>query len=263
MRNGGDMTEEQQQNTWIYGIVPAGVSLDELEERRDRIKADVWLVEVDDLAAIAGPAPAEDDAEALRNQALAHAQVLEAAIADAPVVPFRFGNVVPGDDDAVGRDLLEARHDEFVHQLERLKDYVQMTLKASYNDEAVLTQIIDANPQIAELRSEAGQGDEVTTRDARVRLGEMIGNALEQLRQQDASELLESLKPVSAAAIAEDLESEFMVLNAPVLVERGRVSEFEQTVEQAARERQDRMRFRLLGPMPAYNFLDIEEPAWA
>jgi hypothetical protein len=30
-----------------------------------------------------------------------------------------------------------------------------------------------------------------------------------------------------------------------------------------AQERQERMRFRLTGPMPPYNFIDVEEPAWA
>lgn len=257
------MNDEKQQNTWMYGIVPGGASLEELERRRGRIKADVWVVELGDLAAIVSDAPPENDAKALRDQALAHARVLEAAIIDAPVVPFRFGNVVPGGDEAVGKELLEARHDEFVQRLEKLKNYVQMTLKINYDEDAVLRQIVDSQPEIAQLRERSRQGDEVTTRDARVRLGEMISNALEQLRQMDASDILDHLKSVSVAAIADDLENEFMVLNAPFLVDRGRLSEFEDAVEEVAEERRSRMRFTLLGPMPAYNFLDVEQPAWA
>jgi hypothetical protein len=257
------MSEEQQKHTWIYGIVPAGTSLDELDRRRERIDTEVWVIELGDVAAIAGEAPAEDDAEALRHQALAHARVLEAAVLDAPVVPFRFGNVVPGDDEAVGDQLLEPRRDEFVQQLERLEGYVQMVLKVTYDQDGVLRQIIQGDQQIAELREQSTQGDEVTTRDARVRLGEAISNALEQLRQQDASDVLEQLKPFCAAAVTDELENEFMVLNTPLLVERLRLEEFENALEEAAEERQGRLRFRLLGPMPAYNFLDLEQPAWA
>ena len=107
----------------------------------------------------------------------------EAAILDAPVVPFRFGNVVSGGDDAVGSALLEARHDEFVQQLERVKSHVQVTVKVTYDEDAVLRENIDGEPEIARLRRESGRGDEVTTREARMRLGEMISNALEQRRQ--------------------------------------------------------------------------------
>lgn len=257
------MNDEKQQYTWIYGIVPAEASLDELEHRRARIKTEVWVVELGDLAAIAGDAPPENDAKALRDQALAHARVLEAAIIDSPVVPFRFGNVIPGGDEAVGEELLDARHDEFAERLEKFKDYVQMTLKVNYDEDAVLRQIVDSQPEIAQLREQSRQGDEFATRDARVRLGEMIGNALEQLRQRDAADILDHLKPVSAAAIADELENEFMVLNAPFLVDRARLSEFEDAVEQVAEERRSHMRATLLGPMPAYNFLDMEQPAWA
>jgi hypothetical protein len=256
------MNDEKQQ-TWIYGIVPGGAFLEELEQRGERINADVWLVELGDLAAIVSDAPPENDAKALRDQALAHARVLEAAIIDAPVVPFRFGNVVPGGDEAVGHELLEARHDEFASQLEKLKNYIQMTLKVNYDEDAVLRQIIESRPEIAQLREQSRQGGEVTTRGARVRLGEMIGNALQQLREKDASDILGDLKQVSVAAMADDLENEFMVLNAQFLVDRGRLSEFEDAVEEVAEGRRSRMRFTLLGPLPAYNFLDMEQPAWA
>lgn len=257
------MNDSKEQNAWVYGIVPAGASLDELESRQKQIGIDVWVVELGDLGAIVSDAPAEEDAKALRDQALAHARVLEAAILDAPVVPFRFGNEIPGGDDAVGRELLESRHDEFAAQLEKLKNYLQMTVKVTYDEQAVLRQILESNSDIAQLREQARQGDEVTTRDARVQLGEMIGNALEELRQKDASEIVESLKAVSAAAAPEELESEYMVLNAPFLVERERLSEFEDALDEIAAGRGDQMKFTLYGPMPAYNFLDVEQPAWA
>jgi hypothetical protein len=257
------MTDEKQENMWIYGIVPAGASLQEVEQRRERINADVWVVELADLAAIVSDAPPEDDAKALRDQALSHARVLEAAIVDAPVVPFRFGNVVPGGDEAVGNQLLEARHDEFARQLEKFKNYVQMTLKVNYDEDAVLRRIIDSQPEIAQLRDQARQGDEATTHGARVRLGEMISNALQHLRERDASDILGELKPVSVASVADDLENEFMVLNVPFLVDRGRLSEFEAAVEKVAEGRGTGLRVTLLGPLPAYSFLDAEQPAWA
>jgi hypothetical protein len=246
-------------NVWVYGVVPAGASLEELEQREGL--PDVSVVESGDLAAIVGDVP-EEDAKATRDQALAHARVLEAAVVDAAVVPFRFGIIVPTDEQ-VTSDLLEARHDELTELLKRVEDRVQMTLKIYYHDEPLLREIVESEPEVQELREAMGKGPEEATRDVRVRLGELVSNAVEQRRQRDGAEILEQLKPVSLAAVEGPLEREFMVLNTPFLVERDRQDEFESTVEEVAEERSERMRFRLLGPMPAYDFIDVEEPAWA
>jgi hypothetical protein len=249
----------EKENVWVYGVVPSDAALRELERGSDGLP-EVWIVEAGDLAAIVGEAPANDE-KATRNQALAHAHVLEAAILDAPVVPFRFGIIVSSDHD-VGTDLLDAQHDDLARLLNRVEGRLQMTLKVYYDEETVLREIVDDEPDIATLREEMREGSEEATRDVRVRLGELVSDAVDERRKRDAAEILERLKPVSVAAATDPLEKEFMVLNAPFLIERERQREFEDAGEEAAGERRDRMRFRLLGPMPAYNFIDVEEPAW-
>jgi hypothetical protein len=218
------------------------------------------LIDHGDLAAIVSDVPA-DDAKATRDQALAHARVLEAAVEDAAVVPLKFGTVCPGDEQ-VGKGLLEERHDELAEILKRVEGHVQMTLKVTYHEDAVLREIMDSEPQIAELRKQS-QGPEEQTRNLKVQLGELISKALEQRREADKADIFEQLKPVSVAAVDDPVETEFMVLNAPFLVERDRLDDFEEGVEQVAEERHQRMQFTLQGPMPAYNFLDVDEPAWA
>jgi hypothetical protein len=250
---------DEKKNVWVYGVVPAGAALQELERREGL--PDVWVVEAGDLAAIVGDAP-QDDEKATRNQALAHARVLEAAVVDAPVIPFRFGIIVPGDQE-VGTDLLDAHHDDLAQHLRNVDDRVQMTLKVYYHEEPVLREIVENEPEVARLREAMSEGPEEAMRDVRAQLGELVSNAVEQRRERDSADILERLKPVSQAAVVEGLEREFMVLNMPFLVDRDRQEEFEDTVEEVAQERQERMRFRLLGPMPVYNFIDVEEPAWA
>lgn len=250
----------QEQALWVYGVVPKDASLRDLEGHDDL--PEVRLVESGELAAMVGAAPA-GDAKATRNQALAHARVLETAVRDAPVVPFRFGMMAPGGEQQVSSELLGARHDELAQLLERVEDRLQLTLKVFYDENAILREIVANEPEIARLREAVQQGSEEATKDVRIRLGELVSTAVEQRRNRDSAELLEHLKPVSLAGVVEPLELEFMVLNAPFLVERDRMDEFEDAVEEAAEERRERMRFQLLGPMPAYNFIDVEQPAWA
>jgi Gas vesicle synthesis protein GvpL/GvpF len=254
-------TQDKTQDVWVYGVVPAGSSLATLDSRSDKLP-DVWLVEVGDLAAIVSDVPG-DDAKATRDQALAHARVLEAAVEDAPVVPLKFGTVCPGDEQ-VGKGLLEERHDELAEVLKRVEGHVQMTLKVTYDEQAVLREIVDSEPEIGRLReATSGSQEEDASYNDRVRLGELVNTALEQRRERDSADILEALKSVAASAVVEPLEQEFMVLNAPFLVERKRTEEFEAAVDEVAEARSERMHFRLLGPMPAYHFLEAEQPAWA
>jgi len=113
----------------------------------------------------------------------------------------------------------------------------------------------------AELREAIGQGPEEATRDQRIRLGELIAKALEQRRERDGTEILEQLRDLVREAWSEPPEREWMVLNAALLVERDRIEELESGVEEVAQARGERMQFRLLGPMPAYHFLETEEAA--
>jgi hypothetical protein len=254
------MNGRKHESTWVYGVIPAGAELKELERRSDRLPP-VRVVELGDLAAMVGAAPPRDDAKAIRDQALAHARVLEAAVVDAPVVPFHFGTVV--DDGAVGDELLGAFHDELAQLLESVKDHVQMTLKASYREDVVLQEIVVGYPEIAQLREQTRNSDEIAMRDQRVRLGELVSMALEQARRRDGGAILEHLNPLSVASVAGPLESEFMALNAAFLVERRRLRQFEEAAGSVAAEQGERMHFTLLGPMPAFDFVGGRQPAWA
>jgi Gas vesicle synthesis protein GvpL/GvpF len=248
------MSEEEKARVWVFGIVPADAQLEELEGRDDL--PEVWIVEKGDVAAIVGDAP-EDDPKATRNQALAHARVLEAAVRDAPVVPMRFGIMCPSDED-VANGILEERHDQLAELLDRFRDSVQMVLKVNYDEQAMLRDIVDEEPDAAGLLEAIRESPEELTRDQRVQLGELIAKTLEQRRERDSADLLEHLDGVTLETRSEPPEKEWMVLNAPLLVERGRIEEVETTVEEVAGDRAERMHFRLIGPMPVYHFLEAE-----
>jgi len=250
----------KQQKLWIYGIVPAGAELDELASREGL--PEVWLIELGDIAALVGEFSNQKD-EQVAQQALWHAQVLEAAVHDAPVVPVAAGTVVDGGDDAVADELLEQHRDQFARYLQAVEPYVQMTLKVTYERDAVLREIIDSDQEIARLRASTHDRDEVESREGRVRLGELISAAVERLRERDADPILSLLNEIASRVAKDELEEDFMVLNASFLVARERLDEFNAGVEEIAEEGLGRTHFVLLGPMPAYSFLDTPEPSWA
>lgn len=251
--------EQPTDGRWIYGVVPADAELRQLQNLVDD-GPEVWIVESEDLGAIVGGVP-RNDPRATRDQALSHSRVLEAAVADAPVIPFRFGMMAPGGDDEVRRDLLEAFHDQLTPVLERLRGVVQMTLKVNYREDVLLRELLESDPEIARLREATRRMPEDAARNERIRLGELISGTVDMRRQRDAAVIVRALEPVAEAVAADPLEREYMVVNEAFLLDRGRTHEFEQAVESVAGEHADRMQFRLLGPMPAYSFIDLQQAA--
>jgi hypothetical protein len=254
------MTQEEtttggNRGTYVYGIVRAGAGLKAVED--DAELPEVRLIESGDIAALVSAGPER----ASREVVLGHGRVLEAALDGSPVVPLQFGMVLT-DDDAVRNEILEGHHDQLAELLDRLEGRVQMTLKVYYHEDAIVADVLTSDPKLVELR-EAIQGrSEDETRNQRIKLGEGINAAMDQRRQQDGQEILDRLKPLADAVALEPPEDELMVAHVAFLLQRDRLEEFDAAVEEIARPQVELMRFRLLGPMPAYNFIDLKEPAW-
>jgi Gas vesicle synthesis protein GvpL/GvpF len=248
---------ESTAGVYVYGIVRAGASLEALD-RAEEVALEVRLVEAGDLAALVSDSPEE----ATRELVLAHGHVLAAALESSPVVPLRFGMVVTTED-AVREEILEAHEDELAKLLERFEGLVQMTLKVYYHEDEVVAAILAADPEAERLR-EAMQGQpEDLTYKQRVALGERLNAAIEKQRVAHGKAILEPLEPLALAISREPPDDELMVAHVVFLLKQDRVSELESAVEELAQDRVELMRFRLLGPMPAYNFIDFQEPAWA
>jgi hypothetical protein len=111
----------------------------------------VEVVERDGLVAVVSDL-AGDAVPPTRRNLTAHTRVLEAAIDQGPLLPARFGTVLP-DRDAVAHEVLEARLGDLRAGLDRVRGAVEMVVKGTYDESAVLAQIIREDRSVARLRS--------------------------------------------------------------------------------------------------------------
>jgi hypothetical protein len=237
---------------YVFGIVPAGAPVPQADD--EGLASALRLVEVGDVAALVGATPA-DQALGRAADLLAHDRVLADVVATGTaVLPMRFGAVV-SDEWAVQDELLKAHHDHFVDVLNALQGRVQYTMNVRYEQDTVLRQVLDEHPEIAKLRGGDDRSETRASFDRQLRLGELVVRALERLR------------PADAAAVLDDLGDDFdfrarhstapdEVLDAAFLVETARVGEFEDRVEQLGKRNAGRLRVRLVGPSPAYDFVE-------
>jgi Gas vesicle synthesis protein GvpL/GvpF len=191
--------------------------------------------------------------EAGREDLERHMAILEQVALSATVVPLRFGTVMP-DDDAATAELLRARAAELQELLAALDGRVELSLSGTY-DERIFGEVVAEQPEIAALRERVRGRDENATYYDRIRLGELVAQAMAAKRQHDTEQVLAKLRPLADDVRVGDAAHERSVLSASFLVHRDRLPEFDRAAEAVAAQNRSRIRFRYAGPLPPYDFV--------
>lgn len=238
---------------YVYGVVPAGTRLPAEDRGIGDPPAPVELVRHADIAAVVSPIrldkPIGEPADLL-----AHADLLDHIAADAAVLPVRFGAVLASRA-AVVDELLTGDHDDFVAALADLRGRAEYVIRARFVERTVLAEIVSETPEIAGLRDEIRRLPEGAARGLELRLGELVGQAIETKRALATRELVDSLAPVSAASAVRAPSHEMDAAHVAFLVETARGTEFEGIVEAVARRWPGYATVRMLGPIAPYDFV--------
>jgi hypothetical protein len=241
----------------VYGVVGSAAPLPgNLIGRLDR---PVRRIEDGPLAALVSDVG--EDERVRRADLLAHAHLLEAVAAVTTVIPTRFGVLVP-DDDTVRQELLGRQRGQLLGLLEAFEGCVQVTVHASYDEEAALREVLRRDPGLAAARSSVDGADTA----AQVRLGEAVGAALASLRESAADLVVERLRPHAVAASLGEVRGAYDVASVALLVRREDQARTDAAVTALGREVAGQISLRYVGPQPPYAFLDRvvpEERSWA
>jgi len=207
--------------------------------------ADVRLVRHRGLAALVSDVPSEG-VRARRRDLLAHSDVLQTAFAAGTVLPLRFGSVFV-DDEAVADELLGARHDALEHLLQELEGAAELSVRASYVEQAVLAETVREDARVARLRAASRN----------VELGEAVAAALAAKRDRDTAAIVAAVEPFARDLVIEELREPYEVMRASFLVDQGQLSAFDRAIEAVARERAGVVVVRCVGPLPPHSFVRL------
>lgn len=223
--------------TWADGALPSDQGVADTSVR---------VVEHGELAALVSDLPTAD-IRARRRDLLRHADVLQQAFERRTILPLGFGTVFATGDDVV-EELLEPRYEELVELLQSLDGLVELTLRALYEERAVLAAVIRDEPGIAALRGSGNPADQVA-------LGEAVAQALARRRARDADEIVASLSSLVREVEVEERVTEYEVVRAAFLVDRSAVGDVEAQAEELAQRHHGVIRFKLIGPLPPHHFV--------
>ncbi|MEI7034732.1 GvpL/GvpF family gas vesicle protein [Streptomyces pratensis] len=154
---GGAPADEEM--TYVYAVGSDGPALDRSAARLSGVGGrPLRLVSADGLCALVSSVPAEafsergltaqmEDLVQLEAIARAHHSVVDAAFAEATVLPMRLATVYL--DDARAADMLARRHDAFEDLLNRLEGHVELGLKVYADPRAATAQAPAEQPDAA------------------------------------------------------------------------------------------------------------------
>lgn len=238
---------------YVYGVVPAGARAPKttgIGRRRLQTVGDAG-----NLAAIVSDVD-ESELRAGREDVTAHSKVLERALANGPVLPMRFGVVMP-DADAVREQLLEAYRQQLDEQLQHVSGKAELHVQALYDEQALMREIVSARPEIgARGKAISGQPADASYYE-RIELGQQVAEAVELARTADREAILNALEPLAVELEIAEPAHEREAARIFFLVEDSRLSEFDDAVDELGRVNEGRLRFKYTGPLPAYSFVAL------
>jgi hypothetical protein len=250
---------DRQTAVYVYGIIPSDVELDEGTQGIGDPPGEIRLVRHQDLAALVS------DVDISRplgrpEDLMGHEELLDSTSADVPVLPLRFGSVV-ADDEAVSRELLEEHYDEFKQALDELEGRAEYVVRGRYVEHTVLREVLTENDEAARLAEQTRDADENASRDIRMRLGEIISNAIADKRERDTAAVVDALSEHAAATMIREPTHELDAVYAAFLVATDDAPELEKALERLSHDWDGRVELRLLGPLAAYDFVGTTAPS--
>jgi len=190
---------------------------------------------------------------------VAHERVLETVMREFTLLPVRFGTVTDSTSPVQDiQKLLSSRFNEFQKLLRDMSGKVEMGLKAFWRDEkAIFEEIVAENTDIRRLRNSlSGKPPEATHFD-RIRLGEMVKEALNRKRAREAAKILQPLRRVAHSVRENEALGDRMVVNAAFLADKSKEPEFDQVVSKLDEQFGERVVLKYIGLAPPYNFVNI------
>jgi hypothetical protein len=245
------------QGYYLYGVIEA--SEQRIWEAPGLQKQDVRTLGFRDIAAVASPWTL-DVVRATPENCLAHERVLNDVVKTETVLPFEFGTIAP--DVAAVNKLLQRNYLRFRRALAKLSGAVEVNVTALWHDmKAIFEEVVKAHPMIAAYKREIMSKPYEQTYQDRLRIGQVVAEALETKRHLEGEKLFKVLKSNASKACQDCMGKpvgDKVIFSAAFLVKRDAYSSFEQNLMELGSRHDGRVDFKYTDPLPPYHFIDVK-----
>ncbi len=255
-----------EEGRYIYGIIatdlrrefgPIGIG--------DRGNV-AYTLPYQNLAAIVSSSPIVKYA-VTRDNSIAHARVLERAMAEYTVLPVRFCTIAEKEEIIVEK-VLKARYQELLDLVDEMKGKIELGVRVRWtNLDAIFAEVVEENKEIKAIKEALiGERNEQRKYAGKIKVGQLVQKALEEKKKREVEELLDALRPMSLACKENQIYGDMNLVNAAFLIAKEKEVEFDRKVQELEKAYGERKKIKYIGPVVPYNFVEIvvnwSEPSW-
>jgi vacuolar-type H+-ATPase subunit F/Vma7 len=248
--------EIQKEGKCIYGIIRHAGQLDYgpigIGKRADT----VYVINYKDISAVVCNSPIIQY-EARRVFMIAHQKVLEEVMTRFTVLPVRFSTISEHNDDAGILRILEKDYDKFDDLLNKMDDKKELGLKVLAHEAPIYESILEKYDEIRSLRDKLINLPADKTHYQRMKIGEMVAEAVKKEIESYKNIILDILNPLAEDVNVNDNYGEMMILNAAFLIKNTVEPMFDKAVNNLDEKYGHLMTFKYVGTLPPYNFVNL------
>ena len=214
----------------------------------------LYTIHFNDIAAVVSDAPIMVYRLSRENM-LAHEKAIEEVMKKHTVLPVRFSTITENENKV--KKILEKEYSKFKELLNTTEGKKELGLKAVFNRDIVYRDIVKKYNDIKTLKEKVASLSPEKTYYQRMEIGKMVEDALQKEKAIYKKEILDNLSPLAIEVKDNNTYGELMIINAAFLIENHKEKEFDQTLNELAEKYGDTVRFKYVGKIPPFNFVNL------
>ena len=251
-----------EQTQYIYGMIDTSEEK-KFDTAEKTMTGEVYTIPYQDIACVVGDYPKNSfdcgPKEEVAKKLVSHQATVEKVMKEHTIIPIKFGTLLANGDEV--KKVLEKGYSGFKDSLKKADKKIELDVVAVLNDlNSILKKIGEEDEEIRCFKEEIAKKPPEQTFQDRVKIGNMIKEALDKKRDELQEEMIEFLKDKAGVDEAKKHErmDDKMILNCAFLLDKDREKEFDRALNELDKKYNETMNFRCVGPLPLYSFATYE-----
>jgi len=173
------------------------------------------------------------------------------------IIPVKFGAMIEGEEEELKR-ILEKGYGQINTNLKEMENKIELDVAALWSDMGTVLKEIGEEEGIKRLKEEAASRPSDQVFEVKITVGRLAKESLDKRKEKYASEILDFLKGETEDHRFHSVMDDSMIMNGAFLIDKDKQETFERKVDELDGHYQNKINFRIVGPLPPYSFSTLE-----
>ena len=233
---------------YLYGVIET--------ERRESFgnigvgNSEVYTIQHEDIGAVVSNIPVNYKVEI--EEAMTHEKTLRKIMETHTIIPMGFGVIARNESEII--NILKRGRMKLKNTLKKIDNKLQINVKISW-DNTILTDILKENEEIQTLSAKAKK---TANQSLKIELGKKVKSALDERKNEYMKDIHSILGDLSNGSKQNKITDQDTLMNASFLVDKEKEQKFYDKLQELEKKYEKKLKFLCVGPLPPYNFTEIE-----